>query len=491
MKKLLILGLAGLIAGMSACSDDDSGTGESAEMGDSGMSYAGSSAAGRAGDSAGAAGAAGRAGSAAGAEAAGRGAGTGGSTAGAGAAGTGAGTTASSEDAGTSEAKNIVETAVAAGNFKQLAAALTKAQLVDALSGDGPFTVFAPSDTAFDAFEKANPGVLASLSVADLTNVLKYHVISGAAVKSTDLKNGQLAKTLAGPVVAVDLSSGVKVGGATVTTADIAASNGVIHVIDTILLPPKDIIEVATAAGNFTKLAAALTSANLVDALKGPGPFTVFAPTDEAFAKLAAAPTGEALANILQYHVLNGIAGPLDLKDKGVVTTLSGSPALIETSAGAKIAGANITKTNIVASNGVIHVIDTVIVPPANDIVQTAVAAGSFTSLAAALTSADLVDALKAKGPFTVFAPTDAAFQALGTAPTGDALENVLLYHVVTGAVGAGDLKPGAVPTLLADKNLTIDLTGGVKVNDANVTMANILTKNGVIHVVDKVLVPN
>jgi transforming growth factor-beta-induced protein len=398
---------------------------------------------------------------------------------------------AGTDNAGASEAKNIVETAVAAGSFKQLAAALMKAELVDALSGAGPFTVFAPSDEAFDAFEKANPGVLAGLSAAELTNVLKYHVLSGAAVKSADLKNGQLAKTLAGPVVAVELSNGVKVGGASVTMPDITASNGVIHVIDTILVPPKDIIAVATAAGNFTKLAAALASANLVDALKGPGPFTVFAPTDEAFAKLAAAPMGDALANVLQYHVLSGIAGPLDLKDKGVVTTLSGSPALIETNSGAKIAGANITKTNIVASNGVIHVIDSVILPPANDIVQTAVAAGSFTKLAAALTSANLAGALEAKGPFTVFAPTDAAFDALGMAPAGDALKNVLLYHVAMGAVGSGDLKAGAVPTLLMNKDLTIDLTGGVKVNGANVTMANILTKNGVIHVIDKVLVPN
>jgi uncharacterized surface protein with fasciclin (FAS1) repeats len=130
-------------------------------------------------------------------------------------------------------------------------------------------------------------------------------------------------------------------------------------------------------------------------------------------------------------------------------------------------------------------------VPPATDIVETAIAAGGFTQLATALTTAGLVDDLKGKGPFTVFAPTDAAFAALTAAPTGDALKNVLLYHVVMGAVGAGDLKAGAVPTLLMGKDVTVDLTGGVKVNNANVTMANIITKNGVIHVVDKVLVPN
>ncbi|HKP57526.1 MAG TPA: fasciclin domain-containing protein, partial [Polyangiales bacterium] len=388
--------------------------------------------------------------------------------------------------------KNIVETAVAAGSFKQLAAALGKADLVGALSAPGPFTVFAPTDAAFDAFEKANPGVLAKLSVDDLTKILKYHVLSGAAVKSTDLKDGQLAKTLAGPAVAVDLSGDKpKIGGATVNMADIEASNGVIHVIDAILMPPKDIVETAIGAGKFTRLAKALTDAGLVETLKGAGPFTVFAPTDDAFAKLSAVPSGDALKNVLLYHVVMGQAGPLDLKDKGVLTTVSGSPALVETKDGVKIAGAKVTTANVVASNGVIHVIDSVMLPPEKDIVETAIAAGSFTKLAGALQSAGLVDALKAKGPFTVFAPTDAAFNALSAVPSGDALKNVLLYHVVMGAVGAGDLKAGSVPTLLADKQLKIDLADGVKVNDAKVSMANIITKNGVIHVIDKVLVPN
>jgi transforming growth factor-beta-induced protein len=114
-----------------------------------------------------------------------------------------------------------------------------------------------------------------------------------------------------------------------------------------------------------------------------------------------------------------------------------------------------------------------------------------FTDLAEALTAANLVTTLKGSGPFTVFAPTDTAFGMLSSVPAGDALKNVLLYHVVTGAVGAGDLKAGGVATMLANEQLTIDLSGGVKVNEANVAMANIVTKNGVIHVVDRVLVPN
>ncbi|HET8935783.1 MAG TPA: fasciclin domain-containing protein [Polyangiales bacterium] len=388
--------------------------------------------------------------------------------------------------------QDIVGTAVAAGSFKQLADALTKANLVDALKGPGPFTVFAPTDAAFEALEKAKPGTLASLSIEQLTAVLKYHVVSGAAVKAAELKNGQLVATLGGPVAAIDLSGDKpKINGVTISQTDIVASNGVIHVIDEVLLPPGDIIEVATAAGKFTKLAAALTSASLVDTLKGEGPFTVFAPTDDAFAKLSAAPTGDALKTVLLYHVLKGTVGTLDLKEGGAATTVAGSPVLFTLKDGAKINDAVISVTNVVAKNGVIHVIDSVIVPPAADIVATAVAAGSFTKLAAALTSADLVPALQAPGPFTVFAPTDAAFEMLASTPSGDALENVLLYHVVEGAVGSGNLVAGAVPSLLKDKSLTIDLSNGVKVNDATVTTANILTKNGIIHVIDKVLVPN
>jgi transforming growth factor-beta-induced protein len=113
-----------------------------------------------------------------------------------------------------------------------------------------------------------------------------------------------------------------------------------------------------------------------------------------------------------------------------------------------------------------------------------------FTTLAGALTSANLVTTLQGPGPFTVFAPTDDAFSKLDAIPTGDALKDVLLYHVADGAVGSGDLTAGDVPTLLPDQSVSVNLTNGVKINDSNVTSANIIAKNGVIHVVDTVLIP-
>jgi uncharacterized surface protein with fasciclin (FAS1) repeats len=205
----------------------------------------------------------------------------------------------------------------------------------------------------------------------------------------------------------------------------------------------------------------------------------------------------EALTEVLTYHVLSGsvYAGDLD----GVVSseTLAGYPVLFDLSNGPKINSSNITVTDIYTRNGVIHVIDAVLLPPEGDIVETAVAAG-FSTLAAALEAGELVSALQAEGPFTVFAPTDAAFEALPEGVLDDLLlpqnqsqlQDILLYHVVSGQVFSGNLEDGATPTTLQGQTLTVDLTNGVKINDANVTSADIITKNGVIHVIDAVLLP-
>lgn len=260
--------------------------------------------------------------------------------------------------------KDIVDTAVAAGSFTKLAEALQAAGLVDVLKGAGPFTVFAPTDAAFTAFEQANPGALGKLSKDELGAVLKYHVVAGAAVKSNELKDDQVFTTVNGAPVLVDLTGGVKVADAKVTMPDVVASNGVIHVIDKIILPPtKDIVETAVAAGSFTQLAGALTSAGLVDSLKGPGPFTVFAPTDAAFGKLQAVPTGDALKNVLLYHVVTGAIGSGNLQATMVPTLLPDKSVNVTLMNGVQINDAKVTMANIIAKNGVIHVIDTVLVP--------------------------------------------------------------------------------------------------------------------------------
>ena len=294
------------------------------------------------------------------------------------------------------EAGTIVDVAVANGSFNTLVAAVQAADLVDTLSGDGPFTVFAPTDEAFAA-ALGDLGLSADDLLADtdlLTTILTYHVVSGE-VLSTDLSDGMSAATLQGEEVTIDLSDGVKVNGANVVTADVDASNGVIHAIDYVLLPPSlglggdamedeameeadevgTIVDVAVADDSFSTLVAALQAADLVDTLNGDGPFTVFAPTDEAFAAAldSLGLTAEELlgdtdllTSVLTYHVLDGEVLSTDISDGMTAATLNGAEITIDLSDGVKINDATVIAADVEASNGVIHVIDAVLLPPTN-----------------------------------------------------------------------------------------------------------------------------
>jgi transforming growth factor-beta-induced protein len=268
-----------------------------------------------------------------------------------------------------------------------------------------------------------------------------------------------------------------------------------------------DIVDVAVKAGSFKTLAAALQAAGLVDALKGKGPFTVFAPTDEAFAKL---PKGTLetllkpenkgrLASILKYHVVSGAVFAKDVTT-GSVETLDGQRIDLAVNAGkVTVDGANVTATDVKASNGVIHVIDTVIIPSDKSIVATAIGAGSFKTLASLLEKADLVNALEGPGPFTVFAPTDEAFAKLPKETVENLLKpenkatlaGILKYHVISGRVFSDAAAKGAtVKTLQGTEVTTKSEKGKVFVQNAQVIKADIDTSNGVIHVIDTVILP-
>ncbi len=269
-----------------------------------------------------------------------------------------------------------------------------------------------------------------------------------------------------------------------------------------------NIVETALAAGNFKTLAAALTAADLVKPLQGAGPFTVFAPTDEAFAALPKGtlenllkPKNKAmLQSILTYHVVPGTYAADKVAKMPFAGSLNGQRVGFKVSdKGVTINGSRITVTDIQCSNGVIHVIDSVILPSTDDIIETAVKAGSFKTLAAAIKAAGLVEALKADGPITVFAPTDAAFAALpkGTVESLLKPENkaqlaaILKFHVIPGRVYADAAAKGAkVATLQGGSIQTMAKDGKVWVNGAQVIGADIETSNGVIHIIDSVLLP-
>jgi transforming growth factor-beta-induced protein len=272
---------------------------------------------------------------------------------------------------------DIVDTAVAAGSFKTLAAALGAADLVATLKSKGPFTVFAPTDAAFAKLPKGTlDDLLKPANKAKLAAILTYHVIAGEVMASTVVTmDGKKAATVNGASVTIGVKGGkVTVDGANVVTTDIKTSNGVIHVIDTVMIPKPDIVDTAVAAGTFKTLAAALGAADLVATLKSKGPFTVFAPTDAAFAKLPKGtlddllkPANKAkLAKILTYHVIPGevMASTVVTMDKKKVATVNGASVTIGVKGGkVTVDGATVVTTDIKTSNGVIHVIDTVMIP--------------------------------------------------------------------------------------------------------------------------------
>lgn len=290
-------------------------------------------------------------------------------------------------------AGDIVDTAVKAGKFKTLAAALGAADLVDTLKGAGPFTVFAPTD---EAFANLPEGTVATLLKPEnkgaLTGVLTYHVVPGnvMAKQVVGLKG---AKTVNGQRVDIKVDgSTVMIDGAKVVTTDIVCDNGVIHVIDSVILPAdKSIPEVADKAGKFKTLLAAAKAAGLANVLAGEGPFTVFAPADSAFEKL---PSGtvesllkpenkQKLVDILKYHVVSGRVYSDDAVKAKSAKTLEGNSINVRVGDnGAYINASKLVATDVDASNGVIHIIDAVLMPPAKgadarSVIREAIAKGA------------------------------------------------------------------------------------------------------------------
>lgn len=367
---------------------------------------------------------------------------------------------------------NIVETAIEAGSFTTLVAALQAAALVDTLANpDQQFTVFAPTDAAFAMID---PTTLATLLANPdvLSDILLQHVVAGEVDSVTAFTlNGQSATTASGAMIPVAINAQTDTltfGGANVVTTDIYTTNGIIHVIDMVIVadvdipaPPQTIVDVATDNGNFTTLIAALEATGLDSVLADTDTeFTVFAPTDAAFALLgqdtiaALLEDTDTLTNILLNHVISGAT----ILQDAAVSVAQSDMSLVGVANEAQVAlsfnnsrlfvnKSAVSLGDVIADNGVIHVIDQVILPiPAPNeatgtIVDVALANPDFETLVAALTAAGLVDTLANENEtFTVFAPTDAAFDKIPDAVLGallgdvDALTAVLLQHVVQGA---------------------------------------------------------
>ncbi len=280
----------------------------------------------------------------------------------------------------------------------------------------------------------------------------------------------------------------------------------------------QNIVQIAQSDPQFSILVEAVVAADLAGTLAAPGPFTVFAPTNDAFVALL----GELgvtkdvlladkplLTAVLTYHVLDSRVVLADVPVGKAITSLQGGVFKVEAEGGLAITDgrnrkSNITQTDILASNGVIHVIDQVILPADKTIVETAQSVSDFSILVEAVVAAGLVDTLSGTGPFTVFAPTNAAFAAalteLGLTKeqllANSLLDDILKYHVVAGRVLKADVPIdtdiatvlGATETLRVSSALAITDKAG---RTSNITATDVFASNGVIHIIDEVILPS
>ena len=422
---------------------------------------------------------------------------------------------------------NIVDVATEAGSFNTLLAAATAAGLVETLSDESAsLTLFAPTDAAFDALFATMPEGAKDELLADterLTSILTYHVLDGAVdIAAAGELAGTAVETVSGEKVALTIREDayLYVNEGKVDPYDVMASNGVIHVIDKVLLPPEPdtsaadmtIVEIASANEDFETLVTAVTAADLVGTLGNPDAMlTVFAPTDDAFAMLGDLGLDyltsdlDLLTNTLLYHVIDGAVDSIDAAAayNQSVTMINGDPAGVTIVDGMlMIGGATVVTKDIVASNGIIHVIDAVLMPPSAGPAPLAVeaSAAGFSTLVTAVEAAGMTeDLLDANANLTVFAPTNDAFDAL---PDGaldelladpDALANVLAYHVYPDTVDSATAiaLDGNSITMLNGESVAVSVVdGNLFVNDAQVVAADVEASNGIIHVIDQVLIP-
>ena len=426
---------------------------------------------------------------------------------------------------------NIVETAQATADLSSLVAAVLEADLATTLSGNGPFTVLAPTNAAFAQFLSDNGwATVADIPDAALEQVLLNHVISGTVMASDLIAGGAgYASTNADGAgmnkmsIFYDTSNGVKFNGnSTVTMADVTASNGVVHIVDEVIGLPS-VVDHAVANPSFSNLVAALMAADgdLVSVLSGDGPFTVLAPDDMAFsnflngAALGDIPT-DALSQVLLNHVVGGAISSSDLVGLGsgytnTSATGAGDNALslyFETMDGVTFNGSSsVTAADVVGTNGIIHAVDAVIDLPT--IATFATSNPALSLLVETLAYADTgmptvpyIDTVSdsAAGPYTVFAPTNDAFgnlltdlgaNALTDIPTGT-VDTVLLLHIVGGNIQSSGLPNGDISTagggIITADNTAFTLTNTNGTSNIITSLVDIQATNGVVHVIDRVI---
>jgi transforming growth factor-beta-induced protein len=455
----------------------------------------------------------------------------------------------------------IVDVASADEDLSILVEAVVHAGLVDTLSSAGPFTVFAPTNDVWTE-GLTNPDDITVLDPEILKQVLLYHTVAGIYT-AADITDGLILTTVQGETIefSIDGDAVMINGNVMITGTDILASNGVIHTVDNFLFPqstaptedPSDpvaapeteplgtIVDVASADEDLSILVEAVVHAGLVDTLSSAGPFTVFAPTNAVWTEALANPEDiteldvDILTEVLLYHTVAGTYTAADITDGLILTTVQGETIEFSIDGDAVMINGNvmITGTDILASNGVIHTIDGILFPQANEpedapmvspnepteattgtknetsseptgtIIDVASGEDDLSILVNLIVQAGLVETLSSEGRFTVFAPTNSAFTTvfndlgldatdLGDVVDSEALSSILTYHVVAGIYKASDIIDGLTLTTVQGDTIEFGVSsdGVVTVNNEVISVTDIPASNGVIHTIAGVLFP-
>jgi transforming growth factor-beta-induced protein len=372
------------------------------------------------------------------------------------------------------------------------------------LSGAGNFTLLAPTNDAFAALPQETLDFLTDpANVSTLIQVLAYHLLPGVIISQQLMVDGQQFVTFEGRPVVVSLDP-IMFNNAGVVEFDILANNGVLHKIDAVLEFTVRIIEFIRQEPTLAGLTVAVERAGFSDALAGPGPLSLFAPTDDALAQLPAniLPllfTNDAfiphLRVFLLYHLLGGEVFAADFTDGQILTTLSGE-TVTATLAPVRINGIEVSQPDNDVSNGVVHIINANALTPSwvtNSIADRVASNSELSTLGALLTSSGIN--LSGPGAITLLAPTNDAFAALGqdtldflTNPDNiDDLRSVLSYHAIPGVLTLDRLSPGQQLPTFEGRAVTVSASP-LRFNNAGVVAVNILTNNGVVHIIDAVL---
>ncbi|MEO1232759.1 MAG: fasciclin domain-containing protein, partial [Myxococcota bacterium] len=400
-------------------------------------------------------------------------------------------------DGGGTSAENILQT-LRSGDWGVLAREAERAGLAELLAGPDILTFFAPSDLAF-----ANPSAAVPSDPGLLANLLLHHLVSGEVDEAALRGSGELTSR-AGTRLGIEPGPPLRVGGTSLSVPrDLRAGNGLIHGVDAVMRPPR-IDEVMASEAELSVLRAALVRASpeVQAVLSGPGPVTLWAPVDSAFGDLD--PTQldpREIDALLRAHVVGGQALSAEMRDGQILTSAQGTELVVLREDARPLSLVDVSGSTVATlapeqrlANGILHRVDGVLnagQEGPDDLLDVIPQTG-LTALGTAVSEAGVAPAFRSSGPLTVFAPTDAAFfAARALPPEPELLANVLLHHVVVGAVSSSQLAEAAPLTTAAGTRLRVEATIPPAVDGVSLaTPVDQLASNGVLHVVDGVMLP-